>query len=295
MKGTRHVRIQLPLLAAAQPRRARSRGTSGAPSLRACAARGQAGAARHLRRLVPLVPRHGRDVVLRRRGDPADQRALRRRPRRQRPAARHQRPLQHGRLADDGVPDARRRGDGRHDVHPAGPDARRARTGQHVLQGQQGHRSSRRSPRSSPTASARGRRRPTRRRRLSRPDPARRAALARRRVRPGVRRLRQRAEVPAHRRHRPAAARVPARRRPRRAAHGAQDARAHVQGRHLRPGVGRLLPLLHEARLERPALREDARGQRAPPPRPAEALPRSARTTSTAATSTSRSSISTRG
>ena len=43
--------------------------------------------------------------------------------------------------------------------------------------------------------------------------------------------------------------------------------------RHLRPGVGRLLPLLDEARLERPSLREDARGQRAAPAQPAEALP----------------------
>ena len=67
--------------------------------------------------------------------------------------------------------------------------------------------------------------------------------------------------------------RLPARRRPRFAAHGAQDARVHVQGRHLRPGVGRLLPLLHQARLEHPPLREDARGQRAAAEGAAQALP----------------------
>ena len=53
--------------------------------------------------------------------------------------------------------------------------------------------------------------------------------------------------------------------RPGHPSHGPQDAGAHGRRRRLRPGVGRLLPLRHQSRLERPPLREDAGGQRAPP------------------------------
>ena len=62
--------------------------------------------------------------------------------------------------------------------------------------------------------------------------------------------------------------------------------------RRLRPGVGRLLPLRHPPRLERPALREDARGQRAAALEPPRALPHHRRTTRTRETARGRSSTS---
>ncbi len=68
----------------------------------------QADSARDLGGVVPLVPRDGRNHVLRSRGDRDDQSALRSGARRQRSPARRQRALQHGRLADDGVFGARR-------------------------------------------------------------------------------------------------------------------------------------------------------------------------------------------
>ena len=60
--------------------------------------------ARHLGRVVPLVSRHGRDVVFRSARHRRDTRALRADSCRQRSAAGRQCALQHGRLADDRAP-----------------------------------------------------------------------------------------------------------------------------------------------------------------------------------------------
>ena len=75
-------------------------------------------------------------------------------------------------------------------------------------------------------------------------------------VRPGVGRLRARAEVPARLR-----ARVPP--APRRARPGDEDARRDGARRHVRRRGRRLPPLLRRRALARPALREDALRQRA--------------------------------
>ena len=77
-----------------------------------------------VRRVVPLVSRDGRDGVLRPAGDRDDQRALRPRARRQRPPPRREPALQHGRLADDGVPHRRRGRHHRGHLPPGRADAR---------------------------------------------------------------------------------------------------------------------------------------------------------------------------
>ncbi len=106
---------------------------------------------------------------------------------------------------------------------------------------------------------------------VDRDDPVRGGARARPPLRPGLRRLRLGAEVPARVGARVAAA-------PRRARHGHGDARRHGRGRNVRPRRRRLSPLLGRRPLARPALREDALRQRAArsrlPPRLAAHRPR---------------------
>ena len=89
--------------------------------------------------------------------------------------------------------------------------------------------------------------------------PRRRRARPRPRLRAGLRRLRDRAEVPALLRDRA----PPASRRRRGARDGATDARRDVRRRPVRRGRRRLPPLLGRRALGRPALREDALRQRA--------------------------------
>ena len=84
----------------------------GAEAFARARSRGQADPARDLRGVVPLVPRDGRNVVLRRRVIDAINERLRAGARRQRPPSRRERALQHGRLADDRLSRA-----GRHDAH----------------------------------------------------------------------------------------------------------------------------------------------------------------------------------
>ena len=91
-------------------------------------------------------------------------------------------------------------------------------------------------------------------------DPLRGGARAAPRLRPGARRLRRRAEVPARLR-----ARAPPAARRARSRHG--HARRDGGRRHVRPRRRRLPPLLGRRRLARAALREDALRQRAPRPR----------------------------
>ena len=81
-------------------------------------------------------------------------------------------------------------------------------------------------------------------------------ARAPRAARPGMGRLRPRAEVPARVDDRAAPPRGSGR-------HGGDDARRHGCGRHVRPRRRRLPPLLRRRPLARPALREDAVRQRA--------------------------------
>ena len=165
------------------------------------------------------------------------------------------------RLADDDVPDARRRAVSRRDVLPAAAAPRPAVVPRGAAGGLRR------------LAGAPGRRRPVggrarRARALGRPRAAvgraavrgaarRGAAKLRRRVRRDVGRVGRRAEVPA----RPDA-RVPA--PPRRDGAHPADARRDGGGRHVRPRRRRLPPLLGRRALARPALREDALRQRAP-------------------------------
>ena len=262
----------------------------GRRGVRARSRRGQAAPRLRRLQLVPLVPRHGARVV--RVGDDrcAHERALREREGRSRGAARRGcrddggggRDDRLGRLADDGLHDARREAVLRGHVLPA--------------------RAAPRDP-ELPRAPARGRRdlaRAARRHRAAGGADRRHAALDRgigaveraahvvaprrgragyrRDVRAGLRRVRARAEVP-----RGVDARAPpAPRRRGVARDGHGDARRHGGGRLLRRRRRRLPPLLGGRPLARPALREDALRQRRPrldvPPRlgrhRARALPR---------------------
>ena len=226
--------------------------------------------------VVPLVPRHGRDELLRPARHRRDQRALRPHPRGQRPPPGREPPLQHGRLAHHCLPRPERRRAHRRHVPAAGADAGEPRPGQGVLRRQPGA-----------DHGARGRVRRGRRRRGAH-APRRPPALPRAgaggaggrprragghlrgagpaggpRLRPAVRRDRRGAQVPAagrvrlHARLRPAARR----RRPRARARGrerappagarprgrARDAHGHGRRRALRPGRGWVLPLRHAA------------------------------------------------
>ena len=235
--------------------------------------RGGPGGARLDRLLrLPLVPRDGARE-LRGRGDrAADERALRLHQGRPRGAPRRRRDL-HGRDAGD---DRRRRLAAERLPHPR----RRAVLVRHLLPARAapGHaelaqradrdrRGVGRAARGDPRAGRRDRRAPARRGGAEAAGGGGRPRLARRRggraaqaLRPRVRRLRRRAQVPAlvH-------DRVPA--RARRARDGAAHAAPDGERRHVRPGRRRLRALLGRPHLARPALREDALRQRAAGPR----------------------------
>ena len=121
----------VPAPARRQPRRLVPVGRRGAG---ARPRRGQADPALDRLRRLPLVPRDGARVVRERRDRGVDERALRQRQGRPRGAARPRRGLhgggrravRAGRLADDGLPDARRRAVLRRHVLPARAAARPA-------------------------------------------------------------------------------------------------------------------------------------------------------------------------
>ena len=201
---------------------------------------------------LPLVPRDGARVVRGRGDGGADERALRQRQGRPRGAARPRRGLhgrrrradRAGRLADDGVPDARRRAVLRRHVLPAraaaraaglpAGAARRSRT-----PGASGATTS--ATQAGALVEALGARRASREpsaEPLVADAPGRGRRGAAPRLRPRVRRLRRRAEVPAR-----LGARVPA--APRRAATLAtRTLDAMAARRHVRPARRRLPPLL---------------------------------------------------
>ena len=92
-------------------------------------------------------------------------------------------------------------------------------------------------------------------------DTCRRAGTGRR-VRPDLRRIRPRAQVPPGRADLASPPTPPADRRRCRPGHGDQDPRRHGPGRDVRPDRRRLCPLLHRRALAGPPLREDAVRQR---------------------------------
>src|SRR3972149_922235 len=99
-------------------------------------------------------------------------------------------------------------------------------------------------------------------------------------LRPRLRRLWRRPQVPPRPRRRPPPLPPPPQPRgralwprPRPPAHGPQDPGLHDRRRRFRPGMGRLLPLRHPARLVGAPLREDAGGHRQPPAQPPGPLP----------------------
>ncbi len=287
-------RRRLPLLPTPEPGRRDRLATLGRDGLRRGAASRPPRAPLPLGGVVPLVPRDGRDELLRPARHRARQPGLRAGACGQRPRPRREPPLQHGRLADDRLPHRQWGGADRRDVPPPRPDGRGPRQGARLLRrAPRGVRRARRAARGGAGAcgrrrpgsrrpGARGRRRGDRFRR--RPGGSRRPrrpgrARHRPRLRPAARRARRRAQVPAGRGLRlPPRLRRPARRRrvaaagPLAARRGAaRDAHAHGRRRRLRPSRGRVLPLRDAARLGGAPLREDARGQRPP----GAALPRS--------------------
>ena len=197
-----------------------------------------------LRRLVPLVPRDGRDQLLGPARHRARQRALRADPRRQRPQPRREPSLQHGRLAHDGVPHRQRR-----DPSPARPTCRPARWCGRWSGSASSSRPiawrcsrwrrastptpptprppSRRSAERRPGHVARGFRRRSRR---ARRHPGRDRAAGRARLRPAARRAGRRPQVPAGRRVRLRARLRAAARGRRRGARGASRERAAHAG-----------------------------------------------------------------
>ena len=224
----------------------------------------QADSARDLGGVVPLVPRDGRNDVLRCGRDRSDQPSLRSGARRQRSPSRRQRSLQHGRLADDGIFGARWNDAYRCDLPAASADAPCPRRGRRLLSRAQArncrtHRQGNRSARRRCDRAAR------RSRSGRRPDraPARRPPG---KLRPRIRGLRQRAEVPATRGSRVFDRRMAPRWRPGFTRHGGAHALGDGTRWNVRPCRGRLLPLLNDARLERAALREDGRRSRRPHP-----------------------------
>ena len=229
---------------------------------------GQADPALDRLRRLPLVPRDGARVVRGRANRRADERALRLDQGRPRGAARprrdlhgrHRRDDRAGRLAADRLPDARRRAVSRRDLLPAraAPRAALVPAGAPRRLGALPGAARRRH---APDAGARGRAAAGGRgRAVGRaadgiaPLPGR--APARGAARPGVGRLRARAEVPAG----VGAGAVAAARR-RRAC--GEDARRDGGRRHVRPRRWRLPSLLGRRALARAALREDALRQRA--------------------------------
>ena len=215
-------------------------------------------------------------------------------PRGQRPPPGREPPLQHGRLADDRLPRRQRRRPHRRHLPAARPDAREPGARQGVLRRQPGgdpraggrarpRRRRRRDGQPDRTAAERraGARGPRRRPGRTRRHLRRGGAAGRARLRPALRRPRRGAQVPAGRRVRlharlraccaapatpstcpKAAARCCGRRACRRWC--ARRSRPWRRGGMYDDVERRLLPLRDAARLERAALREDARGQRPP-------------------------------
>ena len=227
----------------------------GARRIRSRRAGRQADSACDLGGVVSLVPRNGRNHILRRGSDRGDQPAFRPGARRQRSPARRQRPLQYGRLADDGVFGSRRNHPHRCDLPAAAADAARPRRGCRLLsrpqtRNRRTHRPGCGSARQRDDRAARRyrfRRRPNR--------PARRRPP--RQLRPRIRRLRERTKISAARSSRVFDRRMAPRRWPGSPRHDG----AHVTGngtrRNVRPRRRRLLSLLDDARLERAPLRKD--------------------------------------
>ncbi len=217
---------------------------------------------------VPLVPRDGARVV-REPGDRgADERALRERQGRPGGATGRRRALHGGRdraqpqrrLAAQPLPHARGEAVLGRDVPPAGAAARDAELSGHPRGGRgrvaRQSRGAAEVGRLADRAPAEGcRLRPSRAERRRRPDDAgdREPHLQ---LRLGVGRVGAGAEVPAG-----AGARVPD--APRRAADAGEDARRDGGRGHVRPGRGRVPPLLRRPEVARAPLREDAVRQRA--------------------------------
>ena len=243
----------------------------GGRGVRACAGDGSAAPGLGRLQLVPLVPRHGARVVLRSGNSHVDERALREREGRPRGTARRRRADdgglrdddRSGRLADHRVPDAGRETVLRRHVLPPGPASRAAQLPAGPAGDRRGvGRPARRSRGAGRAARVRARRRnPARGGRGAALTVAPRDGRAwpRPRLRAGLRRLRDRAEVPARLRDRA----PPAPRRRRGARDGATDARRDGRRRPVRRRRRRLPPLLGRRALGRSALREDALRQRA--------------------------------
>ena len=257
----------LPAPARRQPGRLVPVGRGGA---RARPRRGQADPALDRLRRLPLVPRDGARVVRERRDRGVDERALRQHQGRPRGAARPRRglhggggrALRAGRLADDGLPDARRRALLRRHLLPARAAARPAELPAGAGRDRSGLARPARRGRDVGGAARRGGRP------LGVAAPFQRAAdrsgahgggaRAPRELRACVRRLGAGAEVPERAR---AGVPAPARRRAV-ARDGDEDARRDGRRRDVRPARRRLPPLLGRRPLARAALREDALRQR---------------------------------
>ena len=220
---------------------------------------------------LPLVPRDGARIVRRRADRGGHERAVRLREGRPRGAPGHRRDLhgglpgadRTGRLAAQRVPHARRRSVLRRHLLPARVPPRAPELADGAGRGRRGVVLAPRRHRPPGRAHGRGAERDRAPRAVGRADHAgadpRGAGLAVGQLRPGQRRLRARAEVPAGVGDRVAA-------RARRARDVARDTRGDGPRRDLRPGRWRVRALRGRRDLDRPALREDALRQRAAGP-----------------------------
>ena len=129
--------LQLPLLPQSQPGPPHRLAPLGSRSLLQGPSGEQACPLGRLRRVVLLVPRHGRDHLLRPRRRRLHRPKLHRRPRGQRPPPRREHPLQRRRLAHHRLPDRPRRLYRRRHLPAAGPVPGNAGRGQRRLPGRQ--------------------------------------------------------------------------------------------------------------------------------------------------------------